>query len=160
MSTYEKYNLINMDVTLLYGRYSFEDLNSIMEEPFRSEYQTKVGFQWHPSVVGSDFISISIVFGALIGGIAGGVLSEIGTDLYNWTKNSLRKAIEKRSNFDESRISLSFKDKEILIYTNTKEEIILTLENVEKIVLKISKDEQEGNLIEIESIATYIEDEK
>lgn len=127
-----------------------------MQEPFLSLYSTKVGYQWHPTVVGVAFIEICLKIGETISkAIIEGLLSEIGSDLYNWAKSSLRKVLKNKTNFDESRVCITFKDITITVYTNNKEDLIIAMESFERIVNKAL--ERKGNEkyidIEVEDIA-------
>lgn len=139
-----KYQLLSLEITLNINGYDYNDLKELMQEPFLSMYSTKVGYQWHPTIVGKDFIEICLIIGTTIcSAIAGGVLSEIGADLYNWAKSSLRKVLKNKTSFNESCVYITFKDITITVYTNDKEDLIIALENFERVVNKALK--RKGN---------------
>ena len=151
-----KYQLLSLEITLNINGYDYNDLKELMQEPFLSLYSTKVGYQWHPTIVGEDFIEICLIIGATIGSaIAGGFLSEIGSDLYNWAKSSLRKVLKNKTNFEESRVHITFKDITITVYIDNKEDLIIAMESFERIVnkaLKRRKNNEKGIEIEIQDI--------
>ncbi|KUO77246.1 MAG: hypothetical protein APF77_01195 [Clostridia bacterium BRH_c25] len=134
MNEYEKYNCLRLDITLLDRTYTYEDMKELMTEPFHSNYPTKVGFEWYPAAVGSDFISIGLVFNVALAGIATTLLSLITTDLYNWAKTSLKKVLHNRNSFEESRVNINFIDTNITIYTFSEDEIIKIVSNIDNII--------------------------
>lgn len=139
-----KYQLLSLEITLNINGYDYNDLKELMQEPFLSLYSTKVGYQWHPTIVGEDFIEICLIIGATISSaIVGSFLSEIGTDLYNWAKSSLRKVLKNKTSLNESRVYITFKDITITVYTDDKEDLIIALENFERVVNKAL--ERKGN---------------
>ena len=93
MNNSEKYQYLSVEITLHINGYDYQDLQDLMQEPFLTQYTTKIGFQWHPAVAGEHFIEILLKFGTTIGdAIKAGYLKGIGSDLYNWTKTKLKKS--------------------------------------------------------------------
>lgn len=144
MNNTDKYQYLSLEITLQDYGYDYQELQELMQEPFHTLYSTKVGYQWYPAAVGGNFIEICLRISATIGGaIAEGFLSEIGSDIYNWAKSSLRKVLKDKESFDESRLYITFEDITITVYTNSKEDIIAAMESFERIVDKAR--ERKGN---------------
>lgn len=151
MDNTNKYQVLSLEITLQDSGYDYDELKELMQEPFHTLYSTKIGYQWHPSVVGKHFIEICLVIGVTLGSaIAGGFLSEIGSDLYNWAKSSLKKVLKNKTSFEESRVYITFKDITITVYADNKEDLIIVMESFEKIVNIAIERKGEERYIDIE----------
>jgi hypothetical protein len=129
------YSVLSLDITLNRMGYNDEDVKDLFSDPFYTLYRTKIGYEWHPSAVGWSQLSLELIVSGTLGGITAGILKQIGTDFYSWVKTSLNKVLNKKNNdFDNSSIKIRFDDKSIIIYLNSKEEIIESLEKIDKII--------------------------
>jgi hypothetical protein len=155
-------NYLAMDITLMRTGYSYEDMNDLFSEPFNTEYSTKIGFQWYPSVVGLHMIDFNLAFKFILTGAATVLVSKITSDLYEWSKVALRKVLSPKTDFNESRINLSFKDINVKIYINSFEYIVTIMENMEKVFEYIEENRSEKDRIkfEAEDIVEFIKNEK
>jgi len=156
MEEYEKYNYFKMDITLNKMGYDFYDMESLFEEPFNTFYHTKIGFEWHPSAVGHDLIDIQFIFNFILTGASTVIVSKIASDLYEWAKKSLSKVLTKKNDFDDSRITLVFNDIAIVISTQSKDDILKVVKNVDVIVehLKIKTFNDKYTHIDFEDLNT------
>ena len=60
MNNSEKYQYLSVEITLHINGYDYQDLQDLMQEPFLTQYTTKIGFQWHPAVAGEHLSLIHI----------------------------------------------------------------------------------------------------
>ncbi len=134
MQDNEKYNYLRLDITLNRGGYDYEDIQDLFEEPFSTLYPTRIGFEWHPAAVGSNFIEFKLIFDFALTGAATAVVGKVASDLYDWAKKSLSKVLNRKERFAESRVSLVFNNTTVNIYTNEREDIVETLEHVDSII--------------------------
>lgn len=134
MKEYEKYGLLDMDITLMKNGYDMEDMDNLFIDPFMTLYSTRIGFMWQPSAVGQDAITIELIFKFILTGAATTLVSKITADLYTWTKTALSKVFNKKNSFDESKIILKFDDITVTIYSNDKKELIDVMSHLNIII--------------------------
>lgn len=101
--------------------YTGQDVQDVLPH-FMTDYTTFVGLTWVPSAFGTEAFFISITIGAAIG-VAQGFLSELGTDLYKWTKEKLLLLLKKKS-APEGQLIISWQDITVTIYIEKTDDIL------------------------------------
>lgn len=144
-----EYNNCRLDITLMKSSYDFNDMEMLFTEPFSTLYPTKIGFEWQPSVVGESAISIELICKFVLTGATTVLISKITSDIYEWTKKSLKKVLEKKKGFEESRIELVFEDIVVTFYINGKDEILTVMQNLDIVFGYIGKHKGDNKYLDL-----------
>jgi hypothetical protein len=127
---------IKVEINLNQIKYNQDDCK-ILENGFNQNYEVKTNLQHYPSAVGWDAIALLLVIHQALKPMTDTFLSQLGSDIYNWSKTKLIKVIDNKQDFDESRIYLEFTDINLKIYANNKEDYLFVLENIKPILIYI-----------------------
>lgn len=149
-----EYGNFSLEIGLNRMGYKSIEIDELFQEPFDSGYPTSISYAWHPSAVGWDMITISLVVGYTLKGVADGYLNQIGSDLAVWSKNTLSKLLKRKKDFSNSSISIVFNDKDFYILLENEEEIVEILSYVPELILYIKENEE---LIESEDTLVFDE---
>jgi hypothetical protein len=97
------------------------DLNLALPT-FMSERATTVGLTWWPSAHGPEFYTLLIVASGIASAVATSFFSELGKDLYAWSKDRLNNLLSAKR-FPVGQITLRSDDCELVAYLEGKAEI-------------------------------------
>lgn len=150
----KNYSDLSLNITLNRIGYNEGDINDLFCDPFYTLYSTRIGYQWQSSAIGWSQLTIKLIIAGTLGGITAGFLNQIGSDIYEWVKTSLSKVLNRKNNdFDNSIIELTFEDKNVIIYVDSKDDIIESLIKIEKIINYLKKSNlDEEKVIQIHNI--------
>ena len=130
---------IMMKITLNRMGYDHQDVEALIIEPFGEIFNTKVDFKDYESASGQDLIKIELIATIALAGIVTTLASKLTSDLYDWSKNVLRKVLHNKNQFIDSQVIIVFSDVKFIIYTNEKEEILETVENIDRVTNLLAK---------------------
>lgn len=151
-------NNIYLKVQLNQIKYTEEDCKFLYSENL-DDYNPNITLNHWPSAIGWDTIFIILGIGKVIEIVTEAFLSELGTDLYNWSKSKLSKITADKEDFDESRINIIFSNCNINIYCNSKEDLLYATENIKEILIRAIND-RENHENEIDIDVENFKDEK
>jgi hypothetical protein len=120
-------------------KYTEEDCVFLNDGSIRN-MKSKFSLNHWPSAVGWDAIFITLGILKAFELVTEGFLSELGADLYNWSKNKLSKITCDKEDFDESRINIKFENCNINIYCNKKDDLHYATENMKDILITVIRD--------------------
>jgi hypothetical protein len=147
-----QYAYFKMDITLNRNGYDPNEIYDLFEEPFSTLYPTRIGFEWQPAIAGFESITIELIFCLSLAAVTTTFVKNIATDLYKWTKNTLAKALNRKERLEESRVFLTFEnDITVIVYVNTKDELLTTLENIKEIITYVIEKKETSENIELDS---------
>lgn len=126
--------------------YTEEDC-AFIDDSSTENIDIKASLEQWPSAVGWDAIMMYLVIHAsfsVVSSISSGFFSELGKDLYDQSKKLLKITKDKQG-FGETKLNIEFKDCNIYIYCNTKEDLHYTLENFVDILEKEIEGKEQKN---------------
>ncbi len=134
------YNIIQLKIELNKRGYNDDDVNFLFKNTASTKMfkdnsnNLKIEHEHHPSAVGKHFFTITFIITTVFTQIGSGFLQQLGTNLYNWSKKTVRSLIMDKPYIDNSYILFKFKGREIFIFLNKEEDSSIILENFEHLV--------------------------